>query len=91
MTGEDAVKYFCCGAGRPSDLIYCNIAVPCKPCSILRSRDPAAQGTDPDYRGAGYNPYALVAVAQQDADQEQHFIVSYNGVIQMRSGLCRIT
>jgi hypothetical protein len=31
-----------------------------------------------------YNPYQLVTVPQQEADKQQHFIVSDNGVIQMR-------
>lgn len=28
MTGLDAVRYFCSGAGKPGDLIYCNLAHP---------------------------------------------------------------
>lgn len=50
------------------------------PAADGRGQDTAAEGSD----DAVYNPYDLIAVPQQDANKQQHFIVSYNGVIHLR-------
>lgn len=98
VTGQDAIRYFGSGAGKPSDIIYCNLAVPCSPCFGSSTQQGSASnegsnsagsrtgGVDSSSCGndAVYNPYELRAVRQQDADKQQHFIVSYNGVIHMR-------
>jgi hypothetical protein len=109
VTGVDAVTYFASGAGKASDLIYCNLASSCS-CPSAQARanrftatagfaDCTSESSDrqeqvADARNtaeacsckgcAEYNPYQLVAVRQQEADKQQHFIVSYNGVIHMR-------
>lgn len=102
VTGLDAVTYFGSGAGKPSDLIYCNLAS-CLQCGSTAGHGAAAEaeanptctescqeskrsvnGNSCGCANCQYNPYDLIAVPQQDADKQQHFIVSYNGVIHMR-------
>jgi hypothetical protein len=116
----DAVRFFCSGAGKPGDLIYCNLAQP-RPrrSSYAGHTDAAAAAAAASYRlgqqrssapgvqhsatdaaaesaaaavadaeagfyGDGYNPYDLRAVPQQQANKQQHWVVSYHGVTHTR-------
>jgi hypothetical protein len=119
ITAVDAVRFFCSGAGKPGDLVYCNLAQPKPRRSSYaghtdaaaaaavshrlvqeRSLVPAAQYSATDaaaelaaaavadaevgFYGDGYKPYDLRAVPQQEANKQQHWVVSYHGVTHMR-------
>jgi hypothetical protein len=117
-TGQDAVRFFCSGAGKTGDLIYCNLAqtmpessasssstgsadvghAAATPASALNQQHGPTSGMpataavaaahalveDSGFFGDGYNPYALRAVPQQLANKQQHWVVSFHGVTQMR-------
>lgn len=113
-TGQDAVCFFCSGAGKTGDLIYCNLAQSLPSTSSCNSTGvgqtaaspapalgqqhsftsgmhttgaaaaAAAASGDAGFYGDEYNPYELRAVPQQLANKQQHWVISYHGVTQMR-------
>lgn len=111
VTGVDAVHFFCSGAGKPGDLVFCNLArrsprrssyagaadatylqMPGQDHSThSMTGDAATAATLADIKagfyGDSYNPYELRAVPQQQADKQQHWVVSFHGVTHMRQVL----
>jgi hypothetical protein len=110
VTGVDAVRFFCSGAGKPGDLVFCNLtrrsprrssyAGAAKTSDLTTApagQDASTASTtgyaeaaatladgEAGFYGDSYNPYDLRAVPQQQADKQQHWVVSYHGVTHMR-------